>query len=133
MNYDWKEFNTFSIEVLKHQQSINCPVSKETLIRNAISRLFYHAYHCINNWAHDCLQYDRERDPKKPTHQGLIDFLTGKGATYSTLVQQYTSIKKIRSKADYSQSIEKLDDLLREAQAIHNDIIQQYGHFSKKQ
>lgn len=118
MAYDWNQFGEFSFWLLskKHNQP---NISKETFIRNAISRLFYNAYHCVRIWSEKKYNFNRKTD--RSTHLQLIEFLISKKE--AELSYQYKTLRNIRNKADYHDVVKNLDSLLKQSKDLHKKII----------
>ena len=70
MNFDWSKFGKFSEWLEKVDDS---EVDEETRIRNMISRMSYHAYHCLLNWVSQYSSYKIEQG--ELTHKTLINHL----------------------------------------------------------
>lgn len=137
MRYDWKEFEVFADEVMKHESvkgCVSCPLSPETLKRNAISRLYYHAFHCLQNWAIKNLGYDTDQ-VSGGTHADLFRYIgSSEKATEADMkiVNACKSIRDLRTIADYKDDNACWNKLLSKARKKHNSIVSAIGGYSQR-
>lgn len=112
MNYNWEKYKDFARFVLSNQDQ---SVDEETKIRNAISRLFYHAFHCLENWAIKSLRYEAT---EINTHGSLKSHLIRCG--HSPKAKLYAELKRIRGICDYDHKSDvDLKILLKMAEDFH--------------
>lgn len=116
MNFDWNNYTQLANYLEANELE---GIDEETRIRNTISRLFYHAFHCLENWAIASLRY---QSTDLGTHRALKEHL--KKCKHKDKARLYDDLKDIRAICDYdNNSIEDLTLLLRQAKSIYSDLI----------
>ena len=127
MSFNWSEFGEIAkvIENLPNDSK----VSREAKIRNAVSRMSYHAFHCLINWATKDLKYTFEEGHK--THEHLIRFLYKTHHDDKGL--HYTLLRKFRTIADYKEEVEDLELLLNETKKHYKLIVEPLAKYSQKE
>lgn len=137
MRYDWKEFEVFANEVMRHESAIgcsSCPISPETLKRNAISRLYYHAFHCLRNWAVKNINYVYGNQASG-THSDLFAYIqSSEKATDDDMkiMGACKSMKQLRTTADYIDDPVSWDKLLSKAKKKHGVVISAIGNYGQR-
>ncbi len=123
MNYDWKNYGEFALKL------DDLDINKETITRNTISRLFYHAYHCLEIWAEKSLGYNFEQGER--THFCLYKHI--KKNRHIDKANDYWNLKRLREICDYDDiSLDDLDILLEKAKSYYKNIVEPLAQFSQK-
>lgn len=127
MNYNWNEYRKLAeiFEVLPDSYN----VSKETKVRNSISRMFYHAFHCLKNWAEKDLKYCFQDG--NHTHDHLIRFL--RATHHEDKASNYKKLRDIRVVADYDDNINDFDYLFELSKQYYNSIVEPLAKYSQKE
>lgn len=124
MCYDWKNYNHFADFVLSTE---NADLDHETKIRNAISRLFYHAFHCLENWAIKSLRYE---STDTNTHGSLRSHLVK--CRHRPKADLYDELRRIRGFCDYNhETPTDLEALLLKARAVHARLVEPLQAYSR--
>ena len=125
MNFDWSKFGKFSEWLEKVDDS---EVDEETRIRNMISRMSYHAYHCLLNWVGQHSSYKIELGEQ--THKSLINHLYKIKKTDKA--KWYKQLKEYREQCDYDDEILSLKDTLNKSKILYYHIIDSLSQYSIK-
>jgi uncharacterized protein (UPF0332 family) len=86
--------------------SVSC---KEALLRSAVSRAYYAAYHRACNYLEEIDHYPSDQGPQahiRGSHNRVIDvfLLTAKNPEWKKIGKKLRKLKAIRQEADYEQS-----------------------------
>ena len=125
MNYNWNEYKIFS-EIIENLESDK--ISEETKIRNSISRMFYHAFHCLLNWVETKSSYSFKAGTK--THLALIEHLMR--TRHIDKAKKYKKLKELREQCDYEDHIDNLNQKLFEAKDLHKQLVEPLAKFSQR-
>ncbi len=124
MNYNWENYGNFAQKI----ETLDI-ADKETIIRNTISRLFYHAYHCLEIWAEKKLGYKFIQGER--THACLYNHI--KRNRHRDKADDYWELKRLREICDYDDvPLDDLDSLLEEAKNYYKSIVGPLAKFSQK-
>ena len=125
MSYDWNNYGKFA----KWLESIEISeIDEETKIRNIISRMNYHAFHCLLNWVESKSSY--KFPTNGTTHKELINHLI-QTRKYDK-AQSYKKLKQYRELCDYEDNISSLKVIYEEAKLLYNRIVGPLVQFSQK-
>lgn len=123
MAYNWEKYKNFAEFILNVDGQI---VDEETKIRNAVSRLFYHAFHCLENWAIKSLSYE---STENNTHGSLKAHLLR--CKHKDKAELYKQLRDIRSICDYdNETSADLKQLFARAKIIHDRLVGPLKNFS---
>ena len=125
MNYNWNKYGKIADYIEKIPDS---EIDKETIVRNTISRMCYHAYHCLLNWAIKDLSYSFQDG--NHTHDHLIKYLYR--TKHKDKAGFYKMLKDNRVIADYSDNINNLDALLEDSKDYYYKIVEPLAKYSQK-
>ena len=93
-----------------------------------ISRMSYHAYHCLLNWVRKYSSYKIEQG--ELTHKTLINHLYRTKKTDKA--KWYKQLKEYREQCDYDDEILSLKDTLNKSKILYHHIIDSLSQYSKK-
>lgn len=124
-NFDWCEYKKFAQDLNTSDPSDSA--SRECMIRNMISRLFYYSYHCLLGYAESSLSFSG-RGPG--CHGKLANHLRNNRKHEEA--QWFVSLRRSREECDYEDHLDSPENQLSHAMAIVEKIRTRYGRYSLK-
>ena len=124
MNYNWENFGKIAdyIENIPDNE-----IDEETRARNSISRMCYHAFHCLEIWAIEKASY--KGNMNSPTHEGLINYI--RKTKIRDRANDYSQLKAIRVACDYKHELLDVKSQLEDAKFFYNNIVSVLSGYSQ--
>ena len=124
MNYNWDNFGKFAEYIEKIPDN---EIDEETRVRNIISRMCYHAFHCLEIWAIEKAGY--KCNMNSSTHQSLINCL--RRTKIRDRANDYTQLKAIRVACDYKHESLDVKNQLQDAKFYYKNIVNMLSGYSQ--
>ncbi len=112
--FDWQEYYWLARDLLSLADSLpkGKRPRKEAMLRSAISRAYYAAFHAARDYLKKVKEYPTEQEIKasgKGTHQFIIDIFIANPAypEWDEIGQRLNPLKSSRHRADYINFSEK--------------------------
>lgn len=122
MTFDWTEYRSFADGLLDGSERNECA------IRNAISRLYYHALHIALNFSEASIGYSRKNGPGE-VGTLLRHLRQNRRDRDANIVRQ---LQMIRERCDYEDTVATIDKELEAAVSLHQELNVRYGKFGRR-